>query len=1008
MKLRVLLRKSFHRKYRGVEELEDRETKQKVEKIQKKIDNIKEIGLSYDEENTSKIIHKLQDEKERIIKRTNPVDIETTIYNSLTDFFGRYYDEGDFISQRRYKAGIYAIPYEGEEVKLYWANHDQYYVKTSEYFKNYTFTTEQGGKKVHFKLVEAESEQENNKAAEKRFFQIHEGKPFILSNDGNELTIQMEYKNGKEGKQDAYLKDITELFRHHEKEFPGFESLSVVRTKKGKSELETQLNRYTARNTFDYFIHKNLKSFLEQELDFYIKNEVLFLDDFDIHHEEQIRQNLVKAQVIRSVGRKVIAFLAQIEDFEKKLYLKKKFVIDTEYCMTLDRIPESFYPEIVANDGQRAEWVKLFHIDDIHGEILGEVSYTEPLTVDFLKANPYLVLDTAFFDADFKDRLIGKIDDLDAHLDGLMIHSENFQALRLLQERYKGQVDCIYIDPPYNTASSPILYKNNYRDSSWMSLIYDRNSIAKELVSEEGLIINAIDEAEYQNLIHVDNQIYGKSNYIGTITVKCNPQGRVSNKLNQTSEFNIIFAKCLNNIGVLNVKKQDENNKGNPVPLKRTGTNSRREDRPKRYFPMLIKDGKVSVIQKAEYDRIYDSMNKRFNDKYVKELSQKYIMEGYDVLLPHKQDGTPLVWQREYPRVVQECCNYIVKGQSIYTPGYETEIPKTLWEASVYSNPEYGTETVKHILSGYSNADVSKNTPKSYFTIEQMVSMNDASVILDYFAGSGTTGHAIINLNRKDQGMRKYILIEMGDYFDTVTKPRIERVIYSEDWKDGKPLSRKGSSHAFKYLTLESYDDTLNNIVLKKKDDSIFAGQSRLAQSYFLSYMLEQESQGSVTLLTNDGLMHPFSYQVKVTRSQEETIGTVDLVETFNYLIGLKVERNFHYDRYDADFSKETGGVVKATLKRGNRYCLKMVEGVLPSGDRALVLWRDLTGDMVKDNAVLEAYCQKKRLNAGDSEYRRIFVNGNHNLGNIMADGTAWKITLIEEEMKKRLFEPEW
>src|SRR5204863_6399311 len=116
------------------------------------------------------------------------------------------------------------------------------------------------------------------------------------------------------------------------------------------SRLEAHLRRYTARSTFDYFIHKELGAFLRRELDFYIKNEVMHLDDVESESTPRVEQYLSKIKVIRKVADKLIAFLAQLEDFQKKLWLKKKFVVETNYCITLDRIPEEFYPEISANE----------------------------------------------------------------------------------------------------------------------------------------------------------------------------------------------------------------------------------------------------------------------------------------------------------------------------------------------------------------------------------------------------------------------------------------------------------------------------------------------------------------------------------------------------------------------------------------------------------------------------------------------------------------------------------
>ncbi|MDD4572079.1 MAG: site-specific DNA-methyltransferase, partial [Clostridia bacterium] len=135
-------------------------------------------------------------------------DVEADVYNHLTNFFSRYYDDGDFISQRRYKEGVYAIPYEGEEVKLHWANADQYYVKTSEYFKDYVFKTDYG-ELIRFKLIEAEIERDNNKANEKRFFQLHTDKAFEVIN--GELFIYVEYKASEGGGNAAQAKYISEI-----------------------------------------------------------------------------------------------------------------------------------------------------------------------------------------------------------------------------------------------------------------------------------------------------------------------------------------------------------------------------------------------------------------------------------------------------------------------------------------------------------------------------------------------------------------------------------------------------------------------------------------------------------------------------------------------------------------------------------------------------------------------------------------------------------------------------
>lgn len=484
---------------------------------------------------------------------------ENSVYDHLYRFFERYYDEGDFISRRYYarensqKAAPFAIPYNGEEVKLHWANADQYYIKTAEYFSNYSFDitraaeirnmdemTKEGfgfnkSLKIHFRIVDAsEGEHGNVKAAEdkKRFFILHEENP-VEFNEAGELVINFEYKMLPGGTNDVDAEIEKALKEKYGKSLnkgdmpnlaiaekvieavPGAEKAKEYLSALGlhaptdkipnRPLLAKYINQYTARNTSDYFIHKDLSGFLKRELDFYIKNEVMHLDDIENADAPAVETYLAKLKVIRKIANRLIDFLAQLEDFQKKLWLKKKFVTETNYCITLDRIPEKLYEVIAANDAQREEWIKLFSIDEIKGDAgelpgMGLPAYSVPLTTDFLKANDKLVLDTALFSSDFKAKLIESIEDFDEQCDGLLIHSENFQALNLLQERYRGNVSCVHIDPPYNTATSGFLYKNTYEHSSWLSMMGDRIELASSLLNNVGEFICHIDENEYERL----------------------------------------------------------------------------------------------------------------------------------------------------------------------------------------------------------------------------------------------------------------------------------------------------------------------------------------------------------------------------------------------------------------------------------------------------------------------------------------------------------------------------
>src|SRR5579884_1981809 len=479
------------------------------------IEQAKELGV--DPEATQKV----KELRQRLAQTVGLEALESEVFSHLYNFFRRYYSEGDFISLRRYKEGVYAIPYEGEEVKLHWANRDQYYIKTSEYLRDYTFKLPDG-KRVHFKLVEADTEKDNNRPAngnERRFILSTE-QP--LAEENGELVVRFEYRPDPEKRKQADLNAaaVDRIL----KQTRGFDvwrqelaSLRPTEKNPNRTLLEKHLADYTARNTFDYFIHKNLGGFLRRELDFYIKNEVMHLDDVESETAPRVEQYLSKIKAIRRIAHKLIDFLAQIEDFQKKLWLKKKFVVETQYCVTLDRIfaiedekaREWLLGQIVKNDAQREEWVRLFAIDEIKGD-LTTPGYSAPLKREFLKAHPTLVVDTRHFDEAFKLRLLAAIPDVDEETDGLLIHSENFQALSLLRGRYHQQVCCVYNDPPYNTeadrSSGKFLYKDGYERSSWIGLLYDRILQTLPLLADDAPFLVSIDEHEFGRL----NELLGQ------------------------------------------------------------------------------------------------------------------------------------------------------------------------------------------------------------------------------------------------------------------------------------------------------------------------------------------------------------------------------------------------------------------------------------------------------------------------------------------------------------------
>ena len=927
--------------------------------------------------------------KAKLETSSDTAALQNEVFSHLVTFFSRYYDNGDFISKRRYKDNTYAIPYNGEEVKLYWANADQYYIKSSEYFRDYSFVLPISRRKVHFVLKDASTEQNNNKTAnnmERRFALYKpetEGEPFYEVN-GDELNIFFTYELMPKGtKQNDQM---AEAFKSIKNVVPmEFSELLSVKSPTDKNAnrtlLEKHLTDYTAKNSFDYFIHKDLGGFLRRELDFYIKNEVMLLDDLDVQHIES-QLNIIKA--IKLVGEKIIRLLAQLEDFQKKLWLKKKFVVQSDYCITLDRVPRELYPEILANDRQREEWVRLFAIDEIKGDLVTE-AYSVPLTMEFLEQNPFLVLDTAFFSKQFKHKLVACMENIDRDCNGLLINSENFQALELLQEKYKKGIPCVYIDPPYNTSSSEILYKNSYKHSSWLSLLCDRVKLGLSLMTKDAIQCTAIDDVESYRLRLILENIFGGETAV--VGLRTNPHGRLgTNGFSLTHEY-ALFSRKNEDVPVGLLQRSDKQNarykerdeKGYFLwfPLQKTGSNTLRKNRPTMFYPIYIN-------QETEKMRIPDMQYSEAKQEFIinDSLKDKEIE-----ILPIKEDGSDGCWYFGVERALKEVDDFKAEFRdgvyTIYVKYRATEglSPFSFWDDAKYSATEHGTNMIKNI---FGNVEVF-SYPKSLYAVEDCLRVLKAQkdeCVIDYFAGSGTTGHAVISLNRQDKGNRKYILVEVNNYFDSATRTRIEKVIYSPDWKDGKPVSRQGISQCFKYMRLEQYEDTLNNLKIKEQQTTAqFDEDSRFNESYMLEYMLDVETRDS--LLNLKMFENPFAMTLKTTKDNELVETEVDMVETFNYLIGLNVETEDWY-------RDENICVVQGHTHRDNLH--------------TLVIWRNCKEI---DNEQLNQFFERMDFRTRDSEFDLIYVNGDNLLPNLRRDEDKWKVALIEEEFTKRMFETE-
>ena len=987
--------------------------------LSKAIDQAKSLGV--DPETTQKV----KDLRAKL--KTDAVDVgtlESEVYDHLYSFFRRYYSEGDFLSKRVYKPGIYAIPYEGEEIKLHWANADQYYIKTSEYLRDYAFRLRPDDDKkpmrVHFRLVDAtEGEHSNVKEAQgkERRFKLAETDSVAL--EGGELIVRFTFQTDTAKQRDLSAAAEAGILSSADPTLADWiRELRAPHIRSDATEAGTRLrvhiDRYTARNTFDYFIHKDLGGFLRRELDFYIKNEVMHLDDVENETAPRVEQYLSKIKVVRGIADKIIDFLGQLENFQRKLWLKKKFVVSTSWCISLRCIPESFYEEIAANQSQVEEWVRLLAIDKVidHG---AESAFSVPLKPAFLKDHLTLGLDTRNFSTHFVVRLLDAIDDIESLTDGITFHSENFQALSLLQRRFGRQVECVYIDPPYNTGDSEIPYKNTYLRSSWLTLMAGRLAMLPGILAADSVLFIAIDDFEMVNLCKLIDSEH-PSLRREMIIVNHHPQGGKAKTIAHTHEY---MLACVPADSDRTFVGRTSNAGVELRPFKRSGTaeSNFRQGRPNSFYAILVDPQSRKIVGLEP------------PPKLGVDYPTTSTSEGYARLYPIGANGDERVWRRSY-----ESCQQLVdreklicsEGNTIYQSIEAEERSAALfsnWIDPRYNAGTFGANLLRDII-GEQNPF---SYPKSVHTVGDAIfaaDLEDDAYVLDFFGGSGTTAHAVINLNREDGGKRRFILAEMGDHFDSVLLPRVKKISFAPEWIDGQPKrvatpnETERSPRIVKVVRLESYEDTLNNLELRRTevqatllDTPEAKAADRFKEQYMLRYMLDVETRGSQSLLNVQAFSDPTAYKLKVKRpgSDESREVNVDLIETFNWLIGLTVKHFAAPQGFSAGFERDGEGrlKVKGRLKQeaDGPFWFRTVTGTTPEGRKTLVIWRKLTGKPEEDNLVLEEWFTRQGYSAKDSEFDLIYVNGGNNLENLKTPQDTWKVRLIEEDFHRLMFE---
>ena len=956
---------------------------QKEKELTDKIAVLSNQGLTPDIINTLPPIIQLREELKQF---RSIAELKSDVFSALVTFFSRYYNGGDFISQRRYKSeDTYAIPYNGEEVKLYWANEDQYYIKSSEHFKHYSFNIG-GGKTVNFVLSDADMQMNNDKNEGKkaRRFVLREENP--VEEQENELNIYFDYKLLPSKTQQKTLNDnsISALDRIIRSEYEAHKGVLDIdqKSQSGNTILYNRLKHYTDRNAFDYFIHKDLGAFLRRELDFFIKSEILKIDNLDYNH---VKSQIAVAKTVKEIGLKIAAMLAQVEDFQKSLWLKKKFVVQSDYCITLDRVPEELYEEIAACDAQREEWVRLFGIDKITNDGSFLAGYSEPLTVEFLRQNQQLVLDTAHFKPSFKHKLLALLPDTDKSIDdmvqGLLVNSDNFQALRLLAQRYANEAKCVYIDPPYNTGDDGFAYKDNYQESSWLSCIYNRLELTHPFYKESGSFAASIDINEVDHLAALLDMSLGKHNRKANITVR---------------RASITGAKVINP-GPVNISENvliyaNGNNKWKPENAYR----ERAKGYDDRYGSIILNP--EANYEQWQFGTVLDEFAKAkgvAKTKLKKLLGDKYDVELLNFAIDNKDriiqlatldensignDAVELKRQSQqeptkifyFPREDHNDY-YVINGKLILF--YKDRLR---WMGDGIVPVEKVSDIWDDVLPNdlHNEGGVAlKKGKKPEKLINRIFesTTEKGELILDYFAGSATSGAVALKSGRK------FINVEANDYFDEIPLLRIKNTLYGDKSGVTNLYQWKGGG-CVKYIRLEQYEDTLNNLEEPKKpvQDLLTVSSEEFVEDYMLHYMLQTETNSH--LVKDEYFLHPFSIKMKITRLNEQKDTNVDMVETFNYLIGMYVERII----WPAD---------NVCIVLGHQH---------GSEKPTVVIWRDMDAT---DNEALKNLFSEQVLSVIGNKSYTIYVNGENTLQNLAGGNDRWTVKRTEKEFIHKMFE---
>jgi adenine-specific DNA-methyltransferase len=696
------------------------------------------------------------------------------LFDKLYNFFKRYFSESGSIhfAFTPIQENVWERVYTDKDTSLFWKTRNLYYVKTDRIWRSMSVKVD------GFDFFFDASEIEHRKAYEKREI-IYE-----LRNVSKDGTINFKVLYSERGRKT----DVDEILR------------KLSKRNVSEEILEKAFRIFEKQNEVDYFINKDANSFLKEQFNVWLRHYLM--DEESIFNERRLKQ----LKALRNFAFKIIDFISQFEDELRKVWEKPKFVLNSNYVITLDRVKELcgeafledyVIPKVLKNEKQLQEWKELIGVD-----VKNEADLIEKKMLQG-KEWKKLPIDTKNFDEEFKWRLIKRVCDnyeLDKVLDGWLIKSENWQALNTILPKFRGKVQTIYIDPPFNKEQdADYFYHVKYKDSTWITMLENRLQLAKEILKDTGSIFVRCDYNGNMYVRLLMNEIFGEENFRNEIAINRTLGKKKIGESLPISKDSLIFFSKSENLTLKEIEKPVEQIKIiNSIITHLTKKG-------------LINDKIIDEILNI----LWVPLDHRPGER--KTASERIV---FGRKLPPPKGRHWIKSQSKIDQLIKEkkcrlrCSNcgylhYVGDWKGCPNCGKDEPIVEIFLDAEPISDAWLD-------IPGYSQTwDFPTENSEALLKRVIECSSDEGDLVMDFFLGSGTTTAVAHKLKRK------WIGIEMGEHFWTVVLPRMKRVLaydksgISKEKDVKEKYNEESCGGFFKYYELEQYDQALNNAVYK-------------------------------------------------------------------------------------------------------------------------------------------------------------------------------------------------